>query len=181
MYFFSSDKNLIYLLKETGDISFLDLSTHEEKLIYLNNSMISSRNFKKPFYYFLVNDQNIFLFQKNFGTEIGRFIKVIDLKGKIQFFINLDLWRFNIPTYEFLDFKINKICILVICGTAIFRFDIKNGKYIGQIPIFNNSEIRGNHFDHVKLYNTILDEDQIINIHANVHEYPAIIDIYRFY
>lgn len=179
---FLPNKNSIYLLKKSGDISFYNLVTNEEKFIYLNTPVLLSKNIEKGFYHFLMNKQNIFLIQKNFLYENGRFIKVIDLKGEIQFVINLDLWRFNISITDFLDFKITKICILVICNTKILFFDIKNGKYIGQIPIFYDYESKDTQQHRlVKLSNTIVEEDQIIILHDSIDYYPAIVDIYRFY
>jgi len=125
----------------------------------------------------------------SFGRKINVYSSLPEASDacKQMYDINLDLCKYNMSRDESICIYTNGAFLAAADSKKFALFNVKNGKYLGQINIPAHLErSKGKDEKHCMFEQTglslfIFDEDKLIAVHDYERSFPAVLDIYKFW
>jgi len=190
-----TDPEEIYLVKKNGDVVTYD-ATKKTELMKIKNPINNAGNaagHMSEYQLFVNRKEQICVMQSASEVSHGRGIDVYSSLPeasdacKKMYDINLDLCKYNMSRDESICIYTNGAFLAAADSKKFALFNVKNGKYLGQINIPAHLErSKGKDEKHCMFEQTglslfIFDEDKLIAVHDYERSFPAVLDIYKFW
>jgi len=190
-----TDPEEIYLVKKNGDVVTYD-ATKKTELMKIKNPINNAANaagHMSEYQLFVNRKEQICVMQSASEVSNGRRIDVYSSLPeasdacKKMYDINLDLCKYNMSRDESICIYTNGAFLAAADSKKFALFNVKNGKYLGQINIPAHLErSKGKDEKHCMFEQTglslfIFDEDKLIAVHDYERSFPAVLDIYKFW